>query len=62
VESYDISKRERTILELVLKGKTNNEIADQLFISPNTVRNHIYNIYGKTQVKNRIQLKTLCDG
>jgi DNA-binding CsgD family transcriptional regulator len=62
VESYDISKRERTILKLVLQGKTNNEIADQLFISPNTVRNHIYNIYGKTRVKNRIQLKTLCDG
>ncbi|NOR20224.1 MAG: hypothetical protein GQ538_09080 [Xanthomonadales bacterium] len=62
VRDYDISKRERMIMELVLKGKNNNEIADQLFISPNTVRNHIYNIYGKTQVKNRIQLKTLCDG
>ncbi len=61
-EKYGISKRERTILELVLNGKNNQEIADQLFISPNTVRNHIYNIYGKTQVKNRIQLKTLCDG
>jgi len=60
-EKYDISKRERTILELVLQGKNNNEIADQLFISPNTVRNHIYNIYGKMQVKNRIQLKILYD-
>ena len=62
VEKYEISKRERTILELVLEGKNNNEIAGLLFISSNTVRNHIYNIYGKTQVKNRIQLKTLCDG
>jgi len=62
IEKYDISKRERTILELVLTGKNNSEIAELLFISPNTVRNHIYNIYGKTQVKNRIQLKTLCDG
>jgi DNA-binding CsgD family transcriptional regulator len=59
---YGISNRERTILALVLEGKSNNEIADQLFISHNTVRNHIFNIYGKLQVKNRIQLKRLCDG
>lgn len=59
---YGVSKRERTILALVLEGKSNNEIAEQLFISHNTVRNHISNIYGKLQVKNRIQLKRLCDG
>ena len=32
-EKYDISKRERTILELVLKGKNNKEIAEQLYSS-----------------------------
>jgi DNA-binding CsgD family transcriptional regulator len=62
VSTYGISSREREILVLILAGKNNNEIADQLCISPNTVRNHVYNIYGKLHVKNRIQLKTLCDG
>ena len=61
-KQYDISSRERTILVLVLAGKNNSEIAARLSISPNTVRNHIYNIYGKMNVKNRIQLKMLCDG
>lgn len=60
VKQWDISQREATILTLLLQGKNNNEIAEQLCISPNTVRNHIYNIYGKTGVKNRIQLKNLC--
>jgi len=59
---YGISKRECTVLVLVLEGKSNGEIAEQLFISQNTVRNHIFNIYGKLQVRNRIQLKRLCDG
>lgn len=57
-----ISSREATVLSLILKGKNNNDIAEQLSISPNTVRNHIYNIYSKTNVKNRIQLQRLCDG
>ncbi len=62
VNQYNISSREKTILSLILKGKSNSDIAEQLSISPNTVRNHIYNIYGKTNVKNRIQLQRLCDG
>jgi len=61
IKRFEISNREQVVLELILKGKNNQQIADQLCISPNTVRNHIYNIYGKTRVKNRIQLRGLFD-
>ncbi len=53
---YDVSKREKEIIELLLKGSSNREIADTLFISPNTVKTHIKNIYRKLGVKNRVQL------
>jgi ligand-binding sensor domain-containing protein/DNA-binding CsgD family transcriptional regulator len=58
-EKEQISQREREIIMLVLKGKSNKEIEDLLFISMGTVKNHIYNIYQKIGVKNRAQLITL---
>jgi DNA-binding NarL/FixJ family response regulator len=51
----DLSKRERDVLRLVAEGKENNEIAELLFISPQTVKNHISNILAKLQMENRIQ-------
>ena len=57
-----VSKREKEVLELLLDGKNNQDIATQLFISGNTVRNHVYSLYGKLDVSNRIQLMTLCSG
>ena len=53
---YHISKREKEIIELILTGKSNKEIEDSLFISFNTVKNHIYNIYQKFGVQSRSQL------
>jgi ATP/maltotriose-dependent transcriptional regulator MalT len=48
-----LTQREIDILEL-LKGRlSNQEIADTLFISPETVKRHLYNIYKKLSVKNR---------
>ncbi len=61
IGEFGISRREGEVLELLLAGNNNRQIAEQLFISPNTVRNHISSIYGKTSVKNRIQLFSLCD-
>jgi len=58
-EQENISQREREIIMLVLRGKSNKEIEDLLFISMGTVKNHIYNIYQKIGVKNRAQLITL---
>jgi len=56
---YKISKREKEVVLLVCQGKTNKEIAEILFITPNTVRDHTSNIYRKTHVKNRTQLAGL---
>ncbi|MBN1272262.1 MAG: response regulator transcription factor [Candidatus Aminicenantes bacterium] len=53
---YKITKREKEVIELICRGKTNKEIADQLFISVETVKDHNYKIFQKTGVKNRTQL------
>jgi DNA-binding CsgD family transcriptional regulator len=55
-QDKQISKREREIMELILQGKSNKEIEDLLFISYNTVKNHIYNIYQKMGVNSRGQM------
>jgi len=54
--TYKISPREQEILRLILQGKTNKEIEDEIFISLKTVKNHIYNIYRKLGVNSRLQL------
>lgn len=51
----DLTPREREILSLITNGITTDKIASGLFISPQTVRNHIKNIYGKLQVHSRAQ-------
>ncbi|UCE24495.1 MAG: response regulator transcription factor [Candidatus Zixiibacteriota bacterium] len=56
---YELSKRQRDIIQLLLKGKNNRELAETLFIAPHTVKNHIYAIYRKVGVKNRIELMNL---
>ena len=53
---HDISKREQEIIELVIKGKSNQQIEEILFISLRTVKTHLYNIYQKVGIKNRLQL------
>jgi len=56
---YNISKREQEIIHLIMKGKSNKEIEENLYISIRTVKNHIYNIYKKLDVKSRWQLINL---
>lgn len=51
-----LTERELEIVNYVCEGKSNKEIAEALFISQNTVRNHVYNIYRKLEVKNKIEL------
>jgi DNA-binding CsgD family transcriptional regulator len=53
---YGLSKREQEIFVLMLKGKSNKEIGEALFISVKTVKNHIYNIFQKLGVNSRIKL------
>jgi len=58
-DRYGLSPREVEIAALVLSGKSNREITAQAFISPETVKKHISNIYQKTGVKNRLRLMNL---
>lgn len=50
-----LSTRERSILERVGQGQSNKEIAKELFISPETVKSHIKNIFTKLDVEKRAQ-------
>jgi len=61
-ERYAISVREREIVRLLLAGGTNSEIAAALYISSNTVKNHVYNVYRKAGVRSRIELANLVLG
>ena len=51
----ELSDRENEVLRLIANGKDNAEIAQELHISPKTVKNHISNILMKLQIENRIQ-------
>ena len=55
-ESYSLSKREREIMGLLIQGKTYKDIEAALFISVNTVRNHVHSIYRKLDIGNRASL------
>ncbi len=50
-----LTRRERQILALISTGSSNDEIASRLNISTNTVRTHVYNLYRKIHVPNRMQ-------
>lgn len=55
-KKYGITERELEIVQHIAHGCSNPEISDKLYISPNTVKNHIYNIYRKIDIKNRYEL------
>jgi len=59
VEKYEISKREEEVIQQICEGKSNKEISEALFISLQTVKDHVYRIFIKTGVKNRVQLTNL---
>lgn len=55
MDSSILSRREIQVLSMVAGGATNDEIAKKLYISPNTVKTHVYNIFKKINVPNRLQ-------
>lgn len=55
----DLTPREREVLALVAAGRSNAEIADELFISPKTVSVHVTNIKGKLGAPNRVAMATI---
>lgn len=55
LDKLGISKREHEVLELMAKGLSNQEIADQLFVSVNTIKTHSANLFSKLDVRRRTQ-------
>lgn len=53
---YNLTAREKQILEMVLKGMNNKEISDKLFISPHTTKKHLMNIYKKVGINSKWEL------
>ncbi len=54
-----LSEREKDVLELIVQGKSNAEIASALHLSPNTVKTHVSNLMGKLTVEDRTQVAIL---
>jgi DNA-binding NarL/FixJ family response regulator len=50
-----LSRRELEVLDLLAKGYGNKRIAEELYVSVHTVRSHIYNIYDKLHVHNKVE-------
>lgn len=53
VKDYQLTSKETEVLELIVQGKANKEIAALLFVEISTVKTHINNIYNKLSVTNR---------
>ncbi len=55
----NLSEREQEVLDLIAEGKSNNEIANVLRITPRTVKHHVSSILSKLNVKNRTEAALL---
>jgi DNA-binding NarL/FixJ family response regulator len=51
----ELTEREREVLAMIAQGRSNAEIAERLFLSLKTVRNHVSNVFSKLQVADRAQ-------
>ncbi|KAA0548808.1 response regulator transcription factor [Bacillus sp. BGMRC 2118] len=58
-EMRDLTSREKEVAILIAGGLQNTEIAEKLFITQNTLKNHITNIFRKLNVTDRLQLITI---
>jgi DNA-binding CsgD family transcriptional regulator len=59
IEKYDLSDRQADVTEVLLKGKSDKEIAAFLGIAPNTVQTHLKKVYRKTGAGGRYALMAL---
>ena len=50
-----LTARELEVLKLVARGMSNKDVADELYISENTVKNHVRNILEKLQIHSRME-------
>lgn len=56
INQYKLTSREAEVAEFILQGLLDKEISDKLFLSKRTVETHIYNLYKKLGISNRIEL------
>jgi DNA-binding CsgD family transcriptional regulator len=61
-ERYSLTGREKEVVEVMMQGKSNKEIADAVLISIRTVGNYLQNVYNKTGAPNRFALYALIKG
>ena len=59
---YQLTEREIEIISIVVKGKSNQEIASTLFIEESTVKSHLKSIFKKIKVSSRSELIVKCIG
>ncbi len=62
IHLYSLTEREADVIDLIYQGKSNGEIAEVLFVSENTVKKHIYNVFKKMKVSNRSQMIKIIHG
>jgi DNA-binding NarL/FixJ family response regulator len=58
-ERFNLSAREAEVLALLVLGDSNAEIAEQLFVSHKTIKNHLGAIYERMGVRNRVEAATV---
>ena len=58
-EKHWLTRRERDVMELVYKGYSNPDISSKLYISRNTVKKHVHNVYEKLDVSTRMEMTQL---
>ena len=56
ISEYNLTHREFDVIRFVPTGHTNNEIAERLNICERTIKSHLLNIYGKLNIKNKVEL------
>lgn len=55
LQKLNLTQREYEVLQLLTRGHSNTEIAEQLFLSVSTIKTHVSNLFVKLEVKSRVQ-------
>ncbi|MCI9130113.1 MAG: helix-turn-helix transcriptional regulator [Eggerthellaceae bacterium] len=56
-QEYGLTQREQEIMYNIICGRTRKEIAEELYIAPNTIKTHLHNLYGKLDIHSEADLK-----
>lgn len=56
-QEFGLTQREGEIMHSIIRGKSRKEIAEDLFVTPNTIKTHLHNLYGKLDIHSEADLK-----